>query len=100
MRKNLVIYHRVDYDGIFSAIIVRKYYQGKGIITDLKGWNYGDMPLNLSLDLDTLPQIEQQHFVGGKDKVIPLELSKKWINSKDLIILPNATHSTVFVKIR
>ena len=46
MRKNLVIYHRVDYDGIFSAIIVRKYYQGKGIITDLKGWNYGDMPLN------------------------------------------------------
>jgi pimeloyl-ACP methyl ester carboxylesterase len=101
----------VGYSGgaLLSGLIISRHPEMKinkwitiaGLLNH-KDWTqyYGDMPLNLSLDLDTLPQIEQQHFVGGKDKVIPLKLSKKWINNKDLIILPNATHSTVFVKIR
>lgn len=42
LRKNLIIYHRVDYDGILSCITVKKYYERKGIQSVLFGWNYGD----------------------------------------------------------
>jgi len=41
-RKILIIYHRADYDGIFSAIIAKKYYESKGVRADIFGWNYGD----------------------------------------------------------
>lgn len=41
-RKVLIIYHRVDYDGIFSGIITKKFYESKGIRTDTCGWNYGE----------------------------------------------------------
>lgn len=42
LRKNLIIYHRVDYDGILSGIIAKKYYERKGIQSTMMGWNYGD----------------------------------------------------------
>ena len=41
-RKILIIYHRADYDGIFSAIIAKKYYESKGVRVETLGWNYGD----------------------------------------------------------
>ena len=41
-RKILIVYHRADYDGIFSAIITKKYYESKGVRVDTVGWNYGD----------------------------------------------------------
>ena len=57
---------------------------------------WGDTPLYLSLDLQTLPTVEQQHFAGARDKVIPLELSKKWVGKNNLAILPHATHNKGF----
>ena len=42
MRKNIIIYHRVDYDGVMSGIIAKQYYESKGIRSDYYGWNYGD----------------------------------------------------------
>lgn len=41
-RKILVCYHRADYDGVFSAIICKEYYESKGVRVDVFGWNYGD----------------------------------------------------------
>lgn len=37
--KNLVIYHRVDYDGVFSALIVKWFNTSEQV--DLFGYNYG-----------------------------------------------------------
>lgn len=40
--KNLIIYHRVDYDGVFSALILKKWCKKFGKEVELLGWNYGD----------------------------------------------------------
>ena len=40
--KTTVIYHRVDYDGIFSACIVKHYLELQGEEPVLLGWNYSD----------------------------------------------------------
>lgn len=40
--KTTIIYHRVDYDGIFSACIVKYYLECRGEKPVLLGWNYGD----------------------------------------------------------
>ena len=46
-RKILVVYHRADYDGVFSGVIAKKYYESKGIHVDAFGWNYGDDPIDV-----------------------------------------------------
>jgi oligoribonuclease NrnB/cAMP/cGMP phosphodiesterase (DHH superfamily) len=38
----LIIYHRADYDGLFSGNIARKFYIESEYEVDLKGYNYGD----------------------------------------------------------
>ena len=39
----LIIYHRVDFDGLFSGSVARKYYsEVEGIEPQFLGWNYGD----------------------------------------------------------
>lgn len=38
----IIIYHRVDYDGLFSGNIARKFYLENGYKVELKGFNYGD----------------------------------------------------------
>ena len=40
-KKNLIIYHRVDFDGIFSGIIIRYFLGNEGKI-EMLGWNYND----------------------------------------------------------
>lgn len=50
------------------------------------------LPLKDSLDLETLPDIEQIHFICKYDKTIPYELTIKRVNKADCIIL-EATHN-------
>lgn len=59
-----------------------------------KQWTeyFGDASLTKSLDMDSLPNIHQVHFVGEKDKIVPYQLSKQWTNDKDIILVPKATH--------
>lgn len=40
--KALIVFHRVDYDGIFSALICKKFLKLLGYKVDLFGYNYGD----------------------------------------------------------
>ena len=54
-------------------------------------------PLTGSMDLEQLPAVSQTHYVGGKDKVIPVKLSVLWTNNQNLVIVPNATHQGPFV---
>lgn len=45
IRKVLVVYHRVDCDGVSSFMISRRYYESKGLHVEGLGWNYGeDLP--------------------------------------------------------
>ena len=59
-----------------------------------KDWTnyFGDVPLSESLNMESLPTISQKHFAGEKDKVVPYQLSERWADKKDIILIPNATH--------
>ena len=41
-KRVIIIFHRADYDGLFSGNIARKFYIENGYKVDMKGWNYGD----------------------------------------------------------
>lgn len=60
-----------------------------------KDWtsHFGDTPLYESKNLNKLPQVSQIHYVAEHDTVVPIELSKKWVKTDNLIIVPNASHN-------
>ena len=64
-------------------------------VLDHEKWTqyFGDAPLTESLNLKSLPKIEQKHFVGARDRTVPYELAKQWVPEKDIIVIPNATHN-------
>ena len=41
-KRVFIIYHRTDYDGIFSGNIARKFYDNNDYWIRLQGFNYGD----------------------------------------------------------
>ncbi|MBQ3943198.1 MAG: hypothetical protein II669_02645 [Elusimicrobia bacterium] len=59
-----------------------------------KHFNY--IPLKDSLDLDTIPNISQTHYIGKKDKVIPYKLTLDIVDKKNCVIIENATHNSGF----
>lgn len=97
----------IGYSGgaLLSGLIIQNYPDLKikkwitiaGVLNHSDWTNFfGDNPLTKSLDLDSLPLVEQEHYAGAKDKIVPLELSKKWTKDKNLIIAPKANHSGPF----
>ena len=58
---------------------------------------FGDAPLSHSLNMDTLPHISQVHYVAENDKTVPIELSKKWVGTNKIIVVPNAKHDTIMI---
>ena len=72
---------------------VDKWITIAGVLNHKKWTEYfGDEPLNKSLDMETLPNVNQVHFVGGRDKVVPYDLAKTWAKEKDIKLVPGATH--------
>ena len=59
-----------------------------------KHFNY--IPLKDSLDLDTIPNISQTHYIGKKDKVVPYKLTLDIVDKKNCVIIENATHNSGF----
>ena len=53
---------------------------------------FGDEALGESMDLKSLPNVPQKHFVGGRDRVVPVALAQSWADAGDIIIIENATH--------
>ena len=52
--KSLIIYHRADYDGLFSMMISRMWLERNsepGDEVDLFGWNYGDKIPDMTYDI-------------------------------------------------
>ena len=54
---------------------------------------FGDADLDKSQDMSSLPNVPQVHYVGDKDKIVPITLSQKWIAPKNMKIIPGATHN-------
>jgi len=87
--------------GMVSGLIIKQNQKLKvdrwitiaGVLNH-KMWTdyFGDEPLKESLDMETLPNVVQVHFVGGRDRVVPYELAKTWANEKDIKLVPDATH--------
>lgn len=95
----------IGYSGgaLITGLIINKYRQELNIVkwitiagllnhTDwTKYFNY--IPLKYSLDLNTIPNINQKHYIAKKDTVIPYHLTLKAINNKNYVIIENATHN-------
>ena len=77
-----------------SDINFEKWITIAGVLNHQKWTQYfGDVPLTESLDMDILPNINQIHFIGGKDTIVPYDLAKQWAPKKDIVIMKNATHN-------
>lgn len=75
-------------------------------VLDHGAWTvaHGDDPLTDSLNLadskKAFRAIKQHHFVGGKDKVVPVALTETFLeNTENIIIVPRATHNSGFESI-
>jgi hypothetical protein len=73
---------------------IEKWITVAGVL-DHKKWTqyFGDADLSESLNMETLPKVQQIHFVGGRDEIVPYELAKTWANESDIKLIPNAKHS-------
>ena len=83
MKKNLIVYHRVDYDGIFSCGISKQYYETvKELSVDIQGHNYNDEPLNIPQLLDRYATITLVDISLPPDQMIELKDSSRavWID--------------------
>lgn len=78
----------------FPDLPVKKWITLAGLLNH-KAWSeYLHLyPLTHSMNLQELPAIEQKHFIGDKDAVIPLPLMRQLADEKNLIIIPNAGHN-------
>ena len=54
---------------------------------------FGDSPLANSLDLDILPNVPAVHYIGLRDRVVPPELSRKFLPANQIIEIPGAGHT-------
>lgn len=79
----------------YPEIKVKKWITIAGVLNHHQWTDYfNDKRLVDSIDLDKLPNVSQKHFVAENDKVVPVDLAKKWVDEKDLIIIQNATHNS------
>lgn len=87
-QKILVIFHRADYDGIFSAIITKKYFESKGVGVDTLGWNYGDELIRVEDKINCYRGIIMVDICLPPEQMIRLEQSGKltWIDHHETAI--------------
>lgn len=78
----------------YPDLPVKKWITLAGLL-DHEAWTkkYHLNPLINSLNLQKLPDIPQIHFIGDRDKVIPLQFMKEAAKGKRLQIISNASHS-------
>ena len=55
---------------------------------------FNDTPLKKSLNMNKLPQISQKHYIADGDKVVPNELSRKWLKESDIVVVKGAEHDS------
>ena len=72
---------------------VKKWITLAGVLNHSK-WteNLNLPPLKDSIDLKTLPNIPQLHLIGDKDTTVSYKLTESLVDSKNLVVIPGATH--------
>ena len=76
------------------ALPVRKWITIAGVLNH-RDWTeyFGDAPLWRSLSPKHIPAVRALHYIGENDETVPNELSLRWINDPDtVVIVPNAGH--------
>ena len=74
-------------------INIKKWITIAGVLNHSDWTDYfGDSNLTESINMKVLPKIPQVHYAAEKDKTVPIELTKKWVDINDLKIIQNATH--------
>lgn len=74
-------------------LMVKKWVTIAGVLNH-SAWTeyFNDSPLSDSIDLDELPNVPQLHYVAEYDMVVPLELTYRFANMDDIIVVQGATH--------
>ena len=76
---------------------VQKWITIAGVLNHTKWTKDLSLPaLTDSVDLEKLPNVKQQHFVGDKDKIVSWRLTKSLVADADLLLVPGATHDSGF----
>ena len=72
---------------------VKKWITIAGVLnhSDWTGY-FGDSPLYQSMNIEKMPSLPQIHYVAEKDKTVPLDLSKSWLNEENMVVISDATH--------
>ncbi len=79
----------------YPSIPVQKWVTIAGVLNHVDWTGYfGDAPLTQSMNLNKLPRISQLHYIAREDRVVPNELSRKWVAPENLKIIDDATHSS------
>lgn len=78
----------------YPDLKVKKWITLAGLL-DHKAWSdYMHLyPLSHSLNLTKLPDIPQIHFIGDRDKVVPLPFMQKITKGNNLVVIKNADHN-------
>lgn len=95
----------IGYSGgaLLSGLIINQYQKELNIIKwiTIAGllnhtkWttHFNYVALKDSLDLNTIPNISQKHYVGKKDKIVPYQLTLELIDKSNCVIIENAGHN-------
>ena len=79
----------------YPDINVQKWITVAGVLNHSDWTNhFGDSPLTHSENMTELPRVPQIHYIADKDTVVPNELSQKWTNNNNLIMLLATIHNT------
>lgn len=79
-------------------INIQKWITVAGVLNH-QDWTqyFGDAPLLKSENLEHLPRVPQKHYIAEHDTVVPYELSKKWLQEQEIIIVPNTNHWNIYI---
>ncbi|MCR4663517.1 MAG: serine hydrolase family protein [Endomicrobiaceae bacterium] len=98
----------IGYSGgaLLCGLIINQYRQELNIVKWITvaglfnhtSWtkHFDYIPLKYSLDLVNIPDIEQTHYIGKKDTVIPYQLTLSFVDTSNCVIIEKATHSKGF----
>ena len=77
----------------YPRINVKKWITIAGVLNHADWTEYfGDSPLKSSINMNTLPCIQQTHYVAENDQTVPNSLSFKWTGGANTVVVPGATH--------
>ena len=77
----------------YPRINVEKWITIAGVLNHADWTEYfGDSPLKSSINMNTLPRIQQTHYVAENDQTVPNSLSFKWTGGANTVVVPGATH--------